>query len=173
MPRYYTYLVSSLPQLQFGSKPPFSYAEFLRRCADCIPPEEVRLLADLAADSNFKSNQPVIKKWLEFERMLRNELVKLRAVRKKIKPEKYLRLDSYAHPFIYHIALAAYRNPHILEGEKLLDRRRWDFLDELEFGHYFDFEYLIIYAYKLLILERWERIETADKETLLKVQLSV
>ena len=50
----------------------------------------------------------------------------------------------------------------------MLDQARWAKLDELSFGHYFDLEALIIYAYKLRLLERWEKIRTADKERLLE-----
>lgn len=172
MPRYYTYLISSLPMLHFGMKPPFSYAKFLSKCADMLAQEELQLLS-LLPDDNFScADRLVIKEWQEFDMMLRNELAKLRAARKKIEPQKYLRLDGYSHPFVYHIAQAAYRLPHILEGEELLDRQRWNFLDELAVGHYFDLDYLIVYAYKLLILERWDKIHSAPKQKLLEEAVS-
>lgn len=50
--------------------------------------------------------------------------------------------------------------------EKILDEARWQVLDDLGFGHYFDMDSLILYAYKLKILERWEKIYTQDKERL-------
>lgn len=56
----------------------------------------------------------------------------------------------------------AHRNPSILEAERMLDGERWCMLDELSLGHYFDIDFLIVYALKILILERWERIRTAD-----------
>jgi hypothetical protein len=64
--------------------------------------------------------------------------------------------------------MAAYRSASILEAEKILDQARWNFLDALSFGHYFDFDYLLVYGLKLKILERWEKIQKADKEILLQ-----
>jgi len=101
--------------------------------------------------------------------LLRNELVHLRAVRKKISPEKYLRPSPDAPGLaIYHVATAALRSQSPLEAERLLDEARWIFLDELGCGHFFDFDALLIYALKLLILERWDKINKASGKALLE-----
>ena len=110
----------------------------------------------------------VLKKWKYFDINLRNELVKVRAARKKTDPLKYLRHDEYFEPQIVHIASLSLRNPSIFEAERALDLERWRLLDELSFGRYFDFDALIIYALKLLILERWAKIEIADKERIMQ-----
>jgi hypothetical protein len=172
MPSHYIYLISSLPLLHFTQKPPFSFDKFLERCVQLIPEEDEDLLRSLPSGAKNLRQIPVIKAWLDFDTMLRNELVKIRASRRRIDPEKYLRQDSYAGPSIYHIALAAHRNPSVLEGERSLDEARWNYLEELAFGHYFDLSFLIIYAYKLLILERWQRIYSADKGRLLEEAVS-
>jgi hypothetical protein len=44
MPSYYTYLVSSLPMLHFGEKPPLSFKQFLDICKDLTPDTEIQLL---------------------------------------------------------------------------------------------------------------------------------
>lgn len=161
MASFYTYLISSLPMLHFGAKPPFSFEKFLEICRDKIPDEEIVLLKITSH-----------KKWHSFDTALRNELVKIRAQRKHIDPLKYIRGDSYTEPSIAHIAMNAYRNTSILEAEKMLEQARWQMLDELAVGHYFDLDVLIIYALKLLILERWERIRSSDKSQLLEGVLS-
>ncbi len=172
MASFYTYLISSLPMLHFGARPPFSFEKFLLRCEGLIPQEDFRVIKNLAKQDTHKGPKAVIKKWVDFDTTLRNELVKLRASRKKIDPVKYLRPDGYAGPSFYHIALAAQRNPSPLEGERLLDLERWNFLEGVSFGHYFDSDVLIIYAYKLLILERWERINSADNNKILDETLA-
>jgi len=60
----------------------------------------------------------------------------------------------------------------IKEAEKSLDEARWKFLDELSFGHYFDLDILIVYVLKLLLLERWGKINTADKTKILEGALA-
>ncbi len=172
MASFYTYLISSLPMLHFGARPPFSFEKFFLRCEGLIPQEDFQVIKNLTKQDTHKGPKAVIKKWLDFDTMLRNELVKLRASRKKIDPAKYLRPDGYAGSSFYHIALAAQRNPSPLEGERLVDLERWNFLEGASFGHYFDLEFLIIYAYKLLILERWERINSADKNKILDETLA-
>ena len=168
MPNFYVYLISSLPTLHYGGKLPFSFETFLNKCDELIPQKDLGALKSLRSEVPSPQKIQTMQKFLEFETLLRNELVRLRAVRKKVAPEKYLRPDGYAGISIYHVAQAAQRSPSPLEAEKILDQARWDFLDELSFGHYFDPDSLIIYALKLLILERWEKINSADKPTLLE-----
>lgn len=99
---------------------------------------------------------------------MRNELVKIRASRKKLDPAPYLRSDGYDDPYISHRVMNAYRSPSIIERERLLDRERWNFLEEASFGHYFDLEALIVYALKLLILEKWEKVRAANAPALIE-----
>ncbi len=168
MPSFYVYLISSLPTLHFEGKPPFSFETFLSKCSEFIPQKDLEVLKSLRSEGLSQPKSQTIRKLSGFETLLRNELVNLRAVRKKITPEKYIRPNGYAGISIYHIAVAAQRNPSPLEAEKALDQARWNFLDELSFGHYFDPDFLIIYALKLLILERWEKINHANKQELLE-----
>lgn len=162
---YYIYLVSSLPMLHFGMKPPLSFEKFLWICEDLIPESELDALraASIVEQCVHDENCPALKKWHDFDKLLRNELVKVRASRRRLDPLKHLRGDGYADPSVAHTALHAHRTPSPLEAEKILDEARWRFLEELSIGHYFDIDFLIVYAVKLLILERWEKINKLDK----------
>lgn len=175
----YVYLLSSLPSLQFGAKPPFSFAKLLELSQGLISDEDIEALkafraAELAGAA-YEGDRQVLKAWYVFETALRNELVKIRASRKKIDQAKYLRREhcvECADPALTHLALAAHRNPSLLEGEKMLDAERWHEADELAIGHYFDFDSYFAYAQKLLILERWENIRAQDKHKLLEEVLT-
>lgn len=166
MPNLYIYFIASLPGLDFTGQPPFSLESFLERCDELLPAKDAGLIRGIC--SGEPQDHPAINKWLSFDTTLRNELVRIRSGHRKTEAARYLRPDGYAGTAIYHIALAAQRSHSLLEGEKILDRARWDFLDELLVGHYFDLDFLIIYAYKLLILERWGKINRADKKRLLE-----
>lgn len=175
MPRYYTYLISSLPYLFFDKEPPFSFFSFLERCKDFISEEEISLLKIAQEKEPVISEikQPVLKDWFLFEFALRNELVKWRAIRKKEDPHKYLRKIDYLLPsYLVNSLSQIFKTFSPIEAEKALDKIRWGFLEELEFGHFFDFAFLIIYGLKLLILERWERIRKVDKEEILQKLVS-
>lgn len=158
--------------LNFEAKPPFPFEVFLARCAEFIPQKDFEALKRISGGRTQKPDLGIIKKIQGFETMLRNELVRIRAAHRKIDPQKYLRFDGFSGQSIYHIALAAHRNPSPLDGERILDKERWNFLGELSIGHYFDLDFLIAYAGKLLILERWERINKSDKASLLEGALS-
>ena len=170
MPAYYTYLISSLPMLNFSVKPPFSLEDFFTKCKNLIPEKEFEILRSVCRKNSYSlATQSIdsLKQWANFEIALRNELVRARAGRKKIDPLKFLRLPDSPQAEISHLAMAAYRSTSILEAEKMLDQARWNFLEALSFGHYFDFDYLLVYGLKLKILERWDKIQKADKEHLL------
>ena len=170
MPAYYTYLISSLPMLNFSAKPPFSSEDFFTKCKNLIPEKEFEILRSVCGkDSYSLATQSIdsLKQWANFEIALRNELVRARAGRKKIDPLKFLRFPDSPQAEISHVAMTAYRSTSILEAEKMLDQARWNFLEALSFGHYFDFDYLLVYGLKLKILERWDKIQKADKEHLL------
>lgn len=169
MPKFYVYLTASLPALQFGAKPPFSFAQFLAICQDKIPEADLAVLgrASIAGEYDYQDKQEILKRWQEFDTALRNELARIRAERKRIDAFKYQRQSEFIEPYFTHTAQGAIRNPAILEAERALDLERWRKLDELSAGHYFDLDLLVVYAHKLLILERWERIHSADKSDLL------
>lgn len=155
--------------LNFASRPPFSLDDFFARCKGLIPEAEIEFLRN-AGYKEVSFLNPVatgiLGKWANFEIALRNELARARARRKKVDALKFIHLPDDPEAYISHIAMTAYRSVSILEAEKILDQARWDFLEFLNFGHYFDFDFLLIYLLKLKILERWEKIQKADKEYL-------
>jgi len=141
-------------------------------CKDKIPETDINFIKLTTEGYAYEWSQPTLKKWRVFDTALRNELVKIRASRKQVDPLKYTRGDGYIEPYITRVAMNAYRTPSILEAEKTLDQERWRMLDELATGHYFDLDFLITYALKLLILERWEKISRVDKNRLLEEVLN-
>ncbi len=173
MAGFYIYLIASLPALHFERKPPFSFANFISLCQQFISEKDLRVLQEVGLQPEWKGRvHQAIQKWRSFDTALRNELVGLRAAHLRSDPEKFLRGDIFAQPEITHNATIAFRNPHPLDAERILDKARWDFLEEITFGHYFDLDFLVIYAYKLLLLEKWERVNSSDSRKLVEEILS-
>lgn len=175
MPNFYAYLIASLPMLHFNGRAPLGFEKFLKNCELFIPERDLEILktASISGEYNYENIHPFLRGWHEFDTDLRNELVKVRASRRRVDASKYSRRERYVETTIAHLAINAHRSLSPLEGERMLDNARWQKLEESSFGHYFDLEFLLIYALKLLILERWERIHTADKISLLQETLSV
>jgi hypothetical protein len=144
---------------------------FFYLCDNMLGEEEAALLRRLAAQEGYEFGQEksaVLKAWHDFEISLRNELVRIRAARRKVDPAKYIRPGDHQDPMITHIAALASRSLSLLEGEKLQDLERWKLFEEAAAGHIFDFEALAAYCLKLRLLERWNRVEEAKKEELLE-----
>jgi hypothetical protein len=135
-----------------------------------IPEEDSALIRKIAREPGYLFAGPgenLVEKWGRFDLMLRNELARLRASRRKKDPSLYLRSEEHADSEITHIASSAYRNTHILSAQEHLDKERWRFLEEASLGHYFDADTLCSYALKLAILIRWDKINKADAHALL------
>jgi len=170
MANFYPYLVASLPMLHFSMKPPFSSEQFLELCRPLIPEKDGQVLRSLPLPEDYGKKGirlPVIRQWIAFDTALRNELVKMRAARKHLEPKMYLRSWDFTGSLSLPAGIAAILNASLLDAEKALDETRWKTLDELATGHYFDLDFLISYALKLRILERWEKIQGAEGTVLL------
>ncbi len=154
MNQYY-YAVSSLPFLDFESAPLLTLSEFMDICRSTLTEKDFEVISSLHLNglkgSDFSLS--VLTKWVSWEGTLRNEIAKLRADS----------LDMEAEPYLYAVesnteapgyAGIAYKLDSPLLAEESIDRARWQFLDELESGHYFDLEKLIVYLLRLKILER-------------------
>lgn len=156
--------------LHFGMRPPFSFEQFLDLCRQFIPEKDFQLLRTLPPPERYLDSgkrHDIIQKWIQFDIALRNEVVKIRAHKKQVDPALYLRPERYCCPSLGQEVTAANMGVSVLEVEKSIDERRWRMLEELATGHYFDLDSLIIYAYKLHILQRWETIRQAEGALLL------
>ena len=156
MTQYY-YTVSTLPFLTYETEGQMEPEDFLEMCGDWLTPGDQKVLSSCSlTDFPGKSPSFALSSWARWERSLRNELVKLRAPKRGVEPETYLKpgeeiLESA------EIARNAFALDSALSAEDLLDRERWIFLDNQERGHYFDLEKLIVYYLKLQLLKRKQK----------------
>jgi len=171
MAEFYPYLIASLPMLHFGMKPPFSIERFLEICDPLIPKKDFLVLRTLPRPEQYSEKGKrhfMVKRWIEFDIALRNELARIRATKKHLDPVTYLRPDGSRGSFSLPASMASIIQTSPLEAEKTLDETRWKALEEFTSGHYFDLAVLVTYAYRLLILQRWENIRSADGSNLLE-----
>ena len=159
--------------LHFGTKAPFSFEKFLGLCDQSVSENDIAIIKSCTGigASPYDDSQSTLKKWHAFDTTLRNALVEIRSARKHKDPVKYLRPDEYQDSHTANLAMNAYKNPSVLASEKILDEARWRALDDLTVGHHFDIDFLILYAHKLLILEKWDKVNAADKSRILEETL--
>ncbi len=150
MSQYY-YFIASLPMLEFGMKTPISYEDFLTRCKEQISDRDLEIIKGALISST-------LREWKDFDTDLRNEIARARANKKAKDLDKYIRGENYLNPFMAGIAHWAVSQESPEEAELYLDRIRWERIEELKKGHYFDIDFLSAYALQLQILERWDNI---------------
>ena len=145
MDKYY-YLIASLPLLQFTEKPKINSNDFIAESKKWLQSDDFLVLSKLNKDSFCKDSKDphALAKYKEFEYSIRKEITDYRQAI-KTKTVYKLRKDLSG-------ILEQEKNPLEVERELLLFR--WNLLEELELGHCFDLDFLIIYYLKLQLLER-------------------
>lgn len=159
MINHYYYTVSSLPLLAYDTERFMSEEEFLDCCEATITPQDYQLLKNVSLVPSNREEflHPVLEKWSSWERSLRNDLVKMRAGRKGVDGDKYV-APGTIETGLHNIARDAFGAATPLEAEISMDRARWEYLENLEAGHYFDFGKLIIYFLQLQLLQRRSKL---------------
>ncbi|WP_346859847.1 DUF2764 family protein [uncultured Draconibacterium sp.] len=128
-----------------------------------------------------------LKNWFLFELNIRNTVTAFNCIRYKYDLEEQL-LNVQQNVSVYHLLLnrklkyelfddelpyndqifrIAESDATSIEKEKTLDGIRWNYLDEHTFFHYFTIEKILSFVLKLLILERWMKLDTETGKQLL------
>lgn len=164
MKNAYYYLIASLPMLHFGMKMPFSYEVFIEKCKSELSQDDMDILerVSIKPSEDIDDRLALLKEWKRFDRNLRNELARNRANKKGKDHNRYIRGNEGPDPFIAPLAHWAVNQDSPMEAELYLDKIRWEKIEEIKTGHYFDIEYLASYGLQLKILERWSRINSGE-----------
>lgn len=145
MPNKYYYLVASLAYLEFEKAPPITKSEFLSECRKWLDAGDFKKLEEVNIN-NIEirpEDLSILKEWKSFDLTLRKDLGEIRKMRKKSLHEK-----------IPAWLMDVFEEPTPLLMERKLEKKRWDFIEEKEFGCHFDMNTLMLYFLKLQILER-------------------
>lgn len=150
MPNKYYYLVASLAYLEFEKPLPISREEFLSECKKWLDESDFKKLVGISInDIEIRPEDPaIIKEWKSFDLTLRKDLGEIRRMRKKS-----------LHERIPTRLMDVFDEPTPLLMERKLEKKRWDFIEEKEFGRHFDIDTLVLYFLKLQILERLAAFE--------------
>lgn len=162
MGRYYYFLVASLPSLEFNSKPSILVEEFLQRAGSQLSQSDLASIENIFSGDHLRPEKPagLLKQWAEFNQGLSNEIAWFRAGELNKDPQKYLRGERGADPRQVDVIAKAAEAADPLAAEKTIDRARWQYLDDLGQGHFFEFENVVIYALKLRMLDRYRVIDS-------------
>ncbi len=157
----YYYLISSLPALELEKEPHIDSEQFLDMAARELPESSCQKLARIKLVPGWLSSCQVEAQWQEWETYLRNLLVWRRCHHSGCESaHHWIRPETEVFPTIIRTVDEAVSEETPLAREKILDQLRWSRLDDLQTGHYFDFETLAIYRLRLLLAEKWRDHDT-------------
>ncbi len=152
MAQYY-YLIASFPMISFESDPPYTIEEFQETSLQWLTGKDRKVFQDLISDEYSYGSDDVLDKWVSWDTALRNEISRIRSQKKGMDQESFVRTETGGWTLTDAVKeVFAQGNPY--EAEEMEERIRWGFLSELEAPFYFQFDRVLVYYLKLLLLIR-------------------
>ncbi|WP_163323847.1 DUF2764 family protein [Draconibacterium mangrovi] len=144
--------------------------------------EDKNILTTLFFEYALKCPNSFLQNWFRFELNLKNIFTAFNCKKYNYEPEIHLlevegecvvysllienklKADYFEELLPYHEELfkIAESNRVWIEKEKAVDKIKWEYLDENTFFHFFTIEKVLAFTIKLLLIERWMKM---DKET--------
>jgi hypothetical protein len=154
----YHYLVASLPLFTFDQEIPFTPAEFVSMCEAQLSASDLADVRRIVGRNLQEVEHPVFRRYAAMDTQLRGALARIRASRVSLDPGQYQRPYQGFSVYAEKLATEAMSAANPLEREVMLDKFRWQFLDELAVLDSFGAIAVLAYAEKLLIAERWQSL---------------
>lgn len=160
MKNYY-YLMASAPSTDLKTLPAVSSEEFLRSASEQLSQEDACRLQNLLSEEPECAGNGIVDEYLKWDRAVRNALVKLRT--EGAETTRDCR-EGESVPAAASLAAVLYKTESPLKAEQQWDAERWNYLENLKTGHYFDFDAVAVYALQLRLAERNARFREDEGE---------
>ena len=108
-----------------------------------------------------------VRQWVGFEVALRNALASARASALELDPHDYLVAEDLADRDapVQEVVAAWSAAPEPLSALRVLDQRRWEWMERAERYFSFAVDELAAYARKLVLIARWQTLSRQPNET--------
>jgi len=168
MSKYY-YFVASLPTINFDSKSAMSVEDFLSSCDEMLSKKDGLIVRELIESEEQRSlaNQ-TCEVWTNFDNAFKNQMACCRAKKQGKDPMDYIRGNQPDDVELEEVTEDALKQENLLDAEKIIDKKRWQYMEDLEQYHFFDFANIIIYGLKLQILEKYKRVSSDEGKQVLE-----
>ncbi|GMO50722.1 MAG: DUF2764 family protein [Termitinemataceae bacterium] len=154
----YYYLISQLPYLTYGQKPPMSSDSFVEFACTKMSKTDSALLSYCTLGSKAEAVKPTpskfINEWQRWEKELTLNLAQARASKRGRSVNYEISREFYNAETQAKTAIAM-DNP--LEAEIYLDQGRWQAIERFQGVNYFDVSVVYAYLLKLRLVERRAR----------------
>ena len=163
----YYYLVSQLPYLIYGQKPPMSPESFRKMAGPLMSARDAELLnlvslcpaplksEDFSSLKIASSGSDFIDNWRKWEWVLRLNLAKHRFVKINRGGTAMEEPPSFPPDVLAVVSRAMTIEESPLEAELFLDKARWNAIEVFQGNNYFDRNIIYAYLLKLMLLERY------------------
>lgn len=158
VPREYPYLVASLPLLEFGEEPPMTAEELVAFCAGLLSSADLATLELVVAGRIDDIDDPGAYTIMRRERQLRNAVARHRAGRAGVDSTRYVRPHEGWDVEIEDVVGQAMVTTDPLERESMLDRLRWQLLEEAAAIPEYGVQAVYAYAPRLALMEKWQQL---------------
>ncbi len=156
----YYYFAASLPMLAFDTTSVYSLERFLEDCQRLMSDRDYAEVLSALDENGPRARCPVTRQWKDFLRALRNQGVVARAGNLKKDPQSFIRGERVIDAGIVDAVTRAGKADNLLAGERILDELKWQRIEQIMNGHFFDLEFLIGYALKLQLTDRFEKMDS-------------
>ncbi len=161
------YLTASLPPLALDDPAPVSLDEFLASNAAQLSEEEMTELRRIESADSEGFRHPFLVRWRDFDIQLRNALARIRSTTAKENPASFMREHDGFDMRVERVAIEAMGMDDPLARELMLDRYRWDVIDNMVLSERFSVGEVYAFALKLRMVERWQTMtDVLGRETL-------
>jgi len=145
--------ISALPYLTYEGETAPEIDEFLDACRTTLSPDDWDLVSSVQLRSDEDdSDNPTYSAWLKWERSLRSELARLRAQKRSVDSAPFVKEPAHSQ-VVLDTARSAAAETAPEQAEEILLRAMWRYLEDLEVGHHYDVDKLVVYFLKLRILD--------------------
>ncbi|WKC57681.1 DUF2764 family protein [Borrelia sp. P9F1] len=149
----YYYVLSSLPYLDIKSGNVWGVSDFFKNVENALGRQDFVFLKNLSEFGPARGSLGVVDCFLDFEEKMKCALACIRAEKLGLPRDVYLESSYFSGYFLGLLKVICLKETPF-EVELGLDMLKWQFLTDLEVGNEFNFERLVIYFLKLMLVSR-------------------
>lgn len=146
--------------LTLGKEPALDADAFLALCRAHLTQDDQLAMEALLQRGGEGSNHPFIVAWRDDETRLRNAVARVRAGRRGVEAESYLRPVNGVDLALSHAVDDAFGRGTPAERELEIDRIRWHRIEALAGLDVFSPASVLAYGLKLKLASRWAQLST-------------
>jgi len=169
----YYYFAATLPRITFDGPNAINLERFSELCKGQLADSDMDAVTAVREGTEAAVCHPALAEWVRQDNKLKFSIAKIRAARLKRDFTEIARESNEHDPELDKEVVEAYARHNPADRERVFDRLRWGYCEDIARFDSFAAEFIITYAIRLRIADRWAVMSTAKgAETLQKALTS-